>query len=103
MHLTDNLDIAYELLEVRNGIGLGPIFRTGKKPVGTVDAVRGELKDVLVRAFGADGEAKRQRLLDMRAKLQQAWADVGSEGDELRGIARKEVQAFLDDVYVHSA
>ncbi|KAI0653180.1 hypothetical protein C8Q70DRAFT_650895 [Cubamyces menziesii] len=27
-HLANNLDIAYELLEVRNGAGLGPIFRT---------------------------------------------------------------------------
>ncbi|KAH9893511.1 UDP-Glycosyltransferase/glycogen phosphorylase [Cubamyces lactineus] len=102
-HLTDNLDIAYELLEVRHGAGLGPIFRTGRKLVGTVDAVRDELEDVLARAFGADGEAKRQRLLDVRAKLKQAWAEAAGEEDDVKGIARREVQGFLDDVFLHSA
>ncbi|KAI0323798.1 UDP-Glycosyltransferase/glycogen phosphorylase [Cubamyces sp. BRFM 1775] len=104
-HLTDNLDIAYELLEVRNGAGLGPIFRTGRKLVGTVDAVREELKDVLVRAFGADGEAKRQRLLGVRAKLGEAWAEDEGEGErnEVKGFAKEEVESFLDEVYAYSA
>ncbi|KAI0323800.1 hypothetical protein GY45DRAFT_1376058 [Cubamyces sp. BRFM 1775] len=102
-HLTDNLDVAYELLEVRNGAGLGPIFRTGRKLVETVHAVRGELEDVLVRAFGADGEAKRHRLLGVRAKLRQAWADGEEKGDGVKGVAKEEVESFLDDVYAHSA
>ena len=42
MHITENLDIAYELLEVRTGPGLKPVHRTGKAPVGTLDAVRAE-------------------------------------------------------------
>ncbi|KAI0653182.1 UDP-Glycosyltransferase/glycogen phosphorylase [Cubamyces menziesii] len=102
-HLTDNLDIAYELLEVRHGAGLGPIYRTGRKLVGTVDAVRDELEDVLARAFGADGEAKRERLLEMRAKLREAWVEGQDkhESENVKGVARTETQAFLSDVYAH--
>ncbi|KAI9070280.1 glycosyltransferase family 1 protein [Trametes sanguinea] len=90
VHLTDNLDVAYELLEVRNGTGAGPICRTGQKPVATVDSVRAELRDVLARAFGEDGAAKRARLLALREKLDSAWTE--------EGVARREVEAFLDYV-----
>ncbi|KAH9893517.1 UDP-Glycosyltransferase/glycogen phosphorylase [Cubamyces lactineus] len=97
VHLTDNLGIAYELLEVRLGAALGPIFRTGRKITGTVDAVVQEFRDVLARAFGPDGEAKRVRLQAVRERLRDAWAD-GGEGDDARGIARREVESFLDTV-----
>ncbi|OSC96927.1 glycosyltransferase family 1 protein [Trametes coccinea BRFM310] len=90
VHLTYNVDMAYELMEVRNGVGAGPLRRTGKAPLGTLDAVRDELRDVLLRAFGTDGAAKRQRLLGLRDTLEKAW----TEG----GIARQEVGQFLDDV-----
>ncbi|KAI8985767.1 UDP-Glycosyltransferase/glycogen phosphorylase [Trametes punicea] len=89
IHLTDHLDVGYELLEVRNGTGLGEIFRTGKTPTGTLDAVRAELRDVLLRAFGEDGAAKRARVLKLRERLEGAWSE--------NGIARKEMEAFLDD------
>ncbi|KAI0634630.1 UDP-Glycosyltransferase/glycogen phosphorylase [Trametes polyzona] len=90
IHLTETLDVAYELLNVRHGTGLGKIYRTGQTPVGTVDAVKAELCDVLDRAFGKDGDEKRSRLEGLRTSLQVAW-------DE-EGVARREVQAFLDGV-----
>ncbi|KAI9064794.1 glycosyltransferase family 1 protein [Trametes sanguinea] len=89
IHLTEQLEVAYELLEVRTGIGLAKIYRTGYTPVGTVDAVRAELRDVLARAFGADGEAKRAKMQGLRETLGKAW--------KKDGIARQEVEAFLDD------
>ncbi|KAH9889844.1 UDP-Glycosyltransferase/glycogen phosphorylase [Cubamyces lactineus] len=99
-HLTDQLDVAYELLEVRHGAGFGPIYRTGRKLVGTVDAVRDELEDVLVRAFGADGEAKRQRLLGVRAELEQAWAEAGAEGAEgVRRMMDRHPKSIPSDYY----
>ncbi|KAI8969618.1 UDP-Glycosyltransferase/glycogen phosphorylase [Trametes punicea] len=119
IHLTDQLEIAYELLEVRNGTGLGPIFRKGRTLVGTLDAVRDEVRDVLVRAFGEDGEAKRARILALRGRLLDAWAEEegeegkavernaleGGDGQERgrirgrsKGIGRREVEAFLDEV-----
>ncbi|KAJ8472808.1 hypothetical protein ONZ51_g8264 [Trametes cubensis] len=91
VHLTYNLNIAYELLQVRHGHGLGPIHRMpGKKLLGTVDAVRDELRDVLVQAFGADGAAKRARLEILQETLHGAWGE--------KGIARAETEAFLDSV-----
>ena len=39
IHLTDHIGAAYELIEVRDGAGLGPILRNGKTPTGTLDAV----------------------------------------------------------------
>ena len=91
VHLTYNLNIAYELPQVRHGHGLGPIRRMpGKKLLGTVDAVRDELRDVLVQAFGADGAAKRARLEILQETLHGAWGE--------KGIARAETEAFLDSV-----
>ncbi|KAI9062595.1 glycosyltransferase family 1 protein [Trametes sanguinea] len=90
VYLTDVLDMAYELIEVRTGVGAGPRRRTGKAPLGTLDAVREELRDVLARAFGQDGVEKRQRLLSMRKSLEDAWTE--------NGAARQEVTEFLDHV-----
>lgn len=90
IHLTDHLDVAFELLEVRHGTGLGPIYRTGKTPTGTVAAVREELGRVLACAFGVDGEAKRKRLQVLRTSLDRAWAEDG--------VAKQEVESFMEDL-----
>ena len=90
IHLTDTLNVAYELIEVRHGSGLGKIYRNGRTPIGTIDAVKAEVRDVLDRAFGEDGAKKRENLLELRKTLQAAW----TEG----GVARREVEAFLDDI-----
>ncbi|CDO69639.1 Glycosyltransferase Family 1 protein [Trametes cinnabarina] len=89
LYLSEIRNVAYELLEVRNGTGLGMIHRTGYTPSGTLDAVRDELRDVLARAFGMDGEMKRSRLQELRKTLAQAWSETG--------VARKETEEFLDD------
>ena len=47
--------MGYELLEVRTGHGLKPIYRTGYTPKGTIEAIQAEARDVLTKAFGADG------------------------------------------------
>ncbi|KAJ2972677.1 hypothetical protein NUW54_g12212 [Trametes sanguinea] len=63
VHLTDTLKCAYELLEVRTGHGLRRVYRTGVRPVGTLDALRSEARAVLEQAFGEDGERRRERAL----------------------------------------
>ncbi|KAI0745748.1 UDP-Glycosyltransferase/glycogen phosphorylase [Earliella scabrosa] len=90
VHLADTLDVAYELIEVRHGSGLGKIYRTGRTPIGTVDAVKAELREVLDRAFGEDGARKRENLVALHKTLQTAWAEDGD--------ARRDVEAFLDDI-----
>lgn len=78
VHLTDNLDVAYELLEVRNGPwGLKPIHRTGTTPTGTLDAVRAEAGIMLEKAFGKDGARKRVNVQKLRDATLELWKDGG--------------------------
>ncbi|KAI0760926.1 UDP-Glycosyltransferase/glycogen phosphorylase [Trametes elegans] len=90
IHLADDLRVAFELLEVRHGHGLGKICRSGYTPVGTVDAVRAEVRAVLERAFGEEGEGMRERAREMGKRLGGAWG--------VDGAARNEVDAFLDEL-----
>ncbi|TCD71962.1 hypothetical protein EIP91_000094 [Steccherinum ochraceum] len=78
VNLTVNHDVAFELLEVRTGNGLKPIYRTGKAPVGTIDAIRAEASDVLDRAFGEEGARKRANAKSLQAKILSAWNKGGS-------------------------
>ncbi|TCD68538.1 hypothetical protein EIP91_010463 [Steccherinum ochraceum] len=77
VNLTDVHDVAYELLEVRTGSGLKPIFRTGKAPAGTLDALRSEIREVLDRAFGEDGARKKAGAKALQAKVLSAWDEGG--------------------------
>ena len=86
IHLTEDLGVAYELLEVRNGTGLGTIYRTRKTPNGTIAAVKSEVLDVLARAFGPDGDKKRVRLSELKSKLQRAWEQDGEAWQDLVGF-----------------
>ena len=90
IYLSEELDIAYELIEVRNGTGLGKILRNGRVPVGTIEAVKAEMHDVLNRALGEDGARKRAKLQSLRKTLQASWNEDG--------VARREVEEFLDDL-----
>ena len=75
IHIADQLQVGYELLEVRTGPGLKPIYRTGYTPKGTVEAVKAEVREVLQKAFGEDGAKKR-------AKLQIQNQEIEGEEDE---------------------
>ncbi|KAI0821625.1 UDP-Glycosyltransferase/glycogen phosphorylase [Trametes gibbosa] len=90
IYLSEQAKIAYELIEVRHGIGLGKIYRNGYTPVGTIDAVKEEVRGVLDQAFGADGAEKRARLQALRHTLQAAWGEDG--------VARHETIAFFDEI-----
>ncbi|KAH9934153.1 UDP-Glycosyltransferase/glycogen phosphorylase [Fomitopsis serialis] len=90
IHLSCNLDIAYELFEVRTENGLRPIHRTGRAPEATVESVKREAKEVLQAAFGEDGERKRRNTQKLRAALGEAWTDSGR--------ATKELRAFLSSL-----
>ena len=91
IHCTAHLEIAYELVEVRSGAhGLKRIYRTGRTPLGTVEAVREEVRGVLQSAFGADGARKRERLVGMRRAVNGQWDEDGA--------SRRDVVAFLDSL-----
>ena len=88
VNLTDNHDVAFELLEIRSGNGLKPIYRTGKTPVGSLEAVRAEAHEVLDKAFGEDGARKRENVLRLKEKMALALEKDGS--------AYLQMQALLD-------
>ncbi|KAH8103099.1 UDP-Glycosyltransferase/glycogen phosphorylase [Cristinia sonorae] len=85
--LTEVHDVAYELLEVRAGNGLKPIYRTGKAPINTIDALKSEAREVLDNAFGDDGARKRKNVLVLKEKFAHAW--------EKDGLARLDFERFL--------
>ncbi|PSR79624.1 hypothetical protein PHLCEN_2v6925 [Hermanssonia centrifuga] len=79
IHLTDNLGVAYELLEVRTGeLGSKPIYRTGKACTGAIEALRNEVQDILGKAFGEDGAKKRAKAVELQGAFEAVWAEGGS-------------------------
>lgn len=91
IHLVENLDVAYELLEVRNGEGLKPIYRTGRSVSGTLDSLRAEVHNVLDKAFGEDGARKRSNVRRLKDASSRLWND--------NGPARRAAEEFLDSLY----
>ncbi|KAI0743908.1 UDP-Glycosyltransferase/glycogen phosphorylase [Daedaleopsis nitida] len=88
VHIADNLQIGYELLQVRSGHGLKQIYRTGYTPKGTIEAVKAEAREVLAKAFGEDGAKRRERLQAVRKNVTSEWEDGGA--------SKRDVSAFLD-------
>lgn len=84
-HSVENLNIAYELFEVRSGEAL-KVLRKGKTYTGTVDAVRAEAATVLDLAFGVDGEKKRQNILKLKEAAGNAWSKDGEGRRAFEGL-----------------
>ena len=77
----------YELFEVRNGDGLKPIHRLGgNSPIGTVEAVRKEAREVFTRAFGEDGRTKRENAQRMSKAFARFWEEGGDGWEELKTL-----------------
>ncbi|KAM5530918.1 hypothetical protein V8D89_015408 [Ganoderma adspersum] len=90
VHIADQLHIGYELLEVRSGDGLKPIYRTGYTPKGTIEAIKDEVREVLQKAFGKDGAKKRAKLEVLRKAVVGEWEEGGT--------SMKEAVVFLDSL-----
>ncbi|EKM59462.1 glycosyltransferase family 1 protein [Phanerochaete carnosa HHB-10118-sp] len=90
--LTENLGVAYELTEVRSGSwGLKPVYRTGKAPTATLDAVRAEANAVLDKAFSEDGAEKRANTQKLKNMSSEQWKEGGP--------SRIAAQQLLDDLH----
>ncbi|KAF8515046.1 UDP-Glycosyltransferase/glycogen phosphorylase [Hysterangium stoloniferum] len=83
IHLTLTLDVAFELIEVRAGHGLRPLYR-GVTPVGSIQAVEAEARAVLNRAYGHEGQIKRRNANALKMKLQGAWECKGDAVGDLK-------------------
>ena len=87
--LTDTLEVAYELTEVRTGHGLKPVYRTGNTPTATLDAIRAETRRMLSLALGADGAQKRAKAQQYQHQISKLW--------EEKGASRLALESFLED------
>ncbi|KAJ7894070.1 hypothetical protein B0H13DRAFT_2036917 [Mycena leptocephala] len=76
-HLSENLDVAFHLMEVRTAKGLLPLHN-GRVPRGTREAVRAEFRQIVDLCRGEVGMEKRKNALRMRAEFAGAWAVGGS-------------------------
>lgn len=82
------LDVAFELVEVRTGLGLKPLYR-GLHPSGTVAAIASEVRSTLQKARGKEGERKRRHAESVRDKWKGEWQEGGE--------ALKNLRNFLDN------
>ncbi|KAF8518320.1 UDP-Glycosyltransferase/glycogen phosphorylase [Gautieria morchelliformis] len=82
-HLTLNLDVAFQMVEVRTGPGLKPLYR-GVHPTGTNEAVAAEARSILQKARGPEGERKRRNAESMRYKWKKEWEEGGEALSNLR-------------------
>ncbi|KAL4249149.1 Plant UDP-glycosyltransferase [Abortiporus biennis] len=79
-NLTENFGVAYELFEVRTGAhGLRDSYRLGRPPIGTIEAFREELSQVLDLAFNSDdGKQKRENMKKLQKTISSCWDEGGS-------------------------
>ncbi|KAF8908227.1 hypothetical protein CPB84DRAFT_213525 [Gymnopilus junonius] len=89
-HLSENLNVAIELIEVRSGEhGLKPLYRNGRTARGTREAVGIEIREVLDTCRSHKGEQMRTNARGMKQRFAEAWDNDG--------LSRKELRAFLDE------
>ncbi|KIY52796.1 UDP-Glycosyltransferase/glycogen phosphorylase [Fistulina hepatica ATCC 64428] len=89
-----NQKVAFELLQVRNGASIGrKAYRDQEKTIsGMLEDVAAEMHDVWKRLRGEEGQAMRQRMIELR----QAVKD-----DRERGEAKRAMEQFRDYMVVH--
>ena len=89
--LSQILDVAYELFEVRTGeLGSRAICRLGTFPIGNDGAILGEASEVLEKAFGEDRMRKIEKAREMRKASVDGWNEGGS--------SRLDLQRFVGEL-----
>jgi hypothetical protein len=88
MHLEKNLDVAFELKEVRGGNGLRPALATGRSYSGTLEAFKEEFENVIRDAKGPAGTKKRANMVKLQDTFLRSWKQGGS--------AFSDMQRFLE-------
>ncbi|GJJ05882.1 hypothetical protein Clacol_000069 [Clathrus columnatus] len=82
-HVSVNLDIAYELLEVRTGLRLKPLHR-GYHPKGMMEALEEEARFVINDALkGEGGIRKRKNIEELRNRVRNGVKEDGESGKDL--------------------
>jgi len=89
VHVTENLNAAFELFEVRTGQGLKPIHRNGLTPKGTREAVGIELRQTIDLCRSEKGQELRSNAEKFKGKFAKAWEEDGIARQEMRNFLRK--------------
>ncbi|KAJ7904930.1 hypothetical protein B0H13DRAFT_1881517 [Mycena leptocephala] len=76
VHLSENLNVAFHLMEVRTGKGLQPLHN-GLVPLGTRTAMSAELRLIFDQCRDEVGKEKRRNAERMREKVANAWVAGG--------------------------
>jgi len=77
-YLTLMMDVAFELVEVRTGLGLRPLHR-GVRPTGTDKAVAAEMRHLLEHLVcGDEWQRKRRNAQAGRDKFDGHWYKGGA-------------------------
>jgi len=76
--------VAFELIEIRSGHGLKPLFR-GITPKGTIDAVESEFYEVLRNAKGPVGDMKRRNAHVLRNAM---MSELAEDGDAIKNLRK---------------
>ena len=87
-HLTENLNVAFELFQVRTGNGLKPLARSGLTPEGTREAVGIEIRQTIDLCRSENGQVMKNNAEQLKLKFAKAWED-----DD--GAAKLEIRKFL--------
>ncbi|KAF8067710.1 UDP-Glycosyltransferase/glycogen phosphorylase [Lyophyllum atratum] len=88
-HLVENLKAAFELIEVRTGVALKPVYRSGQTPKGTREAVGAEIRHVLDACRGAEGEELRRNAQRLKGEFSAAWEEGGTAKAALRNFLKR--------------
>ncbi|KZO99000.1 glycosyltransferase family 1 protein [Calocera viscosa TUFC12733] len=78
--VTEVLDTAFELLQVRTGLGQKKAFRGGPEGtdiIGTEEAIKAEMRDVLKRARGEEGKRKAANASKVKKMIHDAQMPGG--------------------------
>ena len=86
-HITENLNVAVELFQVRTGEGLKPLARNGRAAEGTREAVGIEIRQTIDLCRSEKGREMKSNAEQLKVKFAQTW--------EEDGMARQEVRKFL--------
>jgi hypothetical protein len=87
-NLQENLKVAFELIEVRTGLGLKALHGSGRIPRGTREAVGIEIREIIDQCRGEMGEEKRRNVEGLRLQFSSAWNE--------EGVARIALRKFLE-------
>ncbi|KAF8209218.1 UDP-Glycosyltransferase/glycogen phosphorylase [Mycena galopus ATCC 62051] len=77
VHLTQTLNVAFHLMEVRTAKGLQPLH-SGYVPQGTRAAMQAEFRDIIDQCRGETGKEKRKNARAMQVDLAEVWKAGGS-------------------------